>query len=165
MKHDDVSFDAIANEIINNKHYKELKKESHHGLSRYEHSLRVAKNIYIITKIMKLDYVSATRAALLHDFFFNEDFKEIKGLKKGMSHPQIALTNAKKHFVLNKKEEQAILTHMFPLTITAPKSIEGLVLVLSDKSIATYEYSKFKFNDALCVYVLFVFNVLIAGGK
>ena len=41
-----------------------MKNESHHGVSRYDHSLRVAGMTYKISKLLKQDYVSATRAAL-----------------------------------------------------------------------------------------------------
>lgn len=160
MKYGIVSFDTIANEIINNKFYKELKRESHHGLNRYEHSLRVAKNTYNIARKLNIDYVSATRAALLHDFFLNEDFGEIKGIKKGTTHPELAVFNAKKYFNLNQKEEDAILTHMFPLTIKPPKSMEGIVLTMADKSIAVYEYGRFKLSMTISVWLLFIFNFL-----
>ena len=36
-------FESIANEIINTDKYQSLKSENHHGLSRYEQSLRVAR--------------------------------------------------------------------------------------------------------------------------
>lgn len=160
MKYGIVSFDTIAKDIINNKNYKTLMRENHHGLTRYEHSLRVAKNTYNIARKLNIDYVSATRAALLHDFFTESDFGSIKGIKKGTTHPKFALENAKTHFNLNKKEENAILTHMFPLTLQPPKSMEGIVLTLADKSIAVYEYSRFKFSTTIGVWLLFIFNFI-----
>ena len=39
-------FASIAEEIINSEKYQSLKSENHHGLSRYDHSLRVARNTY-----------------------------------------------------------------------------------------------------------------------
>ena len=160
MKYGIVSFDTIAKDIINNEYYQKLIEENHHGLNRYEHSIRVAKKTYNIAKKLNINYVSATRAALLHDFFINTDFGEIKGIKKGTTHPEIALQNAKKHFNLNKKEEDAIINHMFPLTFTPPASLEGVVLSLTDKIIAIYEYSRFKLGMTLSVWALFVFNFL-----
>ncbi|MDD2504790.1 MAG: HD domain-containing protein [Bacilli bacterium] len=160
MNYGIVSFDSIANEIINNDYYKKLKKENHHGLTRYEHSIRVAKQTYILSKKLNIDYISATRAALLHDFFLNDDFGEIKGIKKGTTHPKIALENSKKHFNLNKKEEEAILSHMFPLTLVPPLSLEGAVLSLTDKGTALYEYGRFKLTLAFSIWILFIFNFL-----
>ncbi len=155
-----VSFDTITKEIINTKEYKKLSKENHHGLTRYDHSLRVAKKTYQIAKRLNIDYVSATRAALLHDFFTNEDLKNIKGLEKGKSHPKVALDNAKKNFNLNKKEEDAIVNHMFPLTIIPPLSMEGVVVSLADKAVAIYECSRFKLSMTIGVWSLFILNFL-----
>lgn len=160
MKYGIVSFDTIANEIINNKQYKKLKKEDHHGLNRYEHSIRVAKQTYKIARKLNVDYVSATRAALLHDFFVDEDYGNIKGLKKGKVHPSLALNNSREYFNLNKKEEDAILTHMFPLTLLPPRSVEGAVLTLADKGIAIYECSRFKLSMAIGIWLLFIFNFI-----
>ena len=43
-------FASIAAEIINSDKYQSLKEENHHGLSRYDHSLRVARNTYRLSK-------------------------------------------------------------------------------------------------------------------
>ncbi|MDD2208504.1 MAG: HD domain-containing protein [Bacilli bacterium] len=160
MKYGVVSFDVIAKEIINNDKYKKLKKESHHGLTRYDHSLRVAKKTYNIATKLNVDYISATRAALLHDFFTNTDFKNITGLDKGKMHPKLALANADAYFNLNKKEKDAILNHMFPLTLIPPTSIEGIIVTTADKAVALYEYSRFKLTATLTIWFLFLFNLL-----
>lgn len=160
MNYGIVSFDTIASEIINNEEYKKLKKENHHGLTRYDHSIRVAKNTYNIAKRLNIDYISATRAALLHDFFTDDDFGDTKGIRKGLEHPLLAIKNSNKHFNLNEKEKNAILTHMFPLTLLPPTSMEGIVLTLADKGIAVYECSRFKFSASLGVWLLFIFNFL-----
>ena len=99
------SFESIANEIINSDKYQALKNENHHGLSRYDHSLRVARNTYKISKKLKLDYISATRGALLHDYFTNEEYRNTKGMKKYSMHPVIALNNAIREYDLNQIEE------------------------------------------------------------
>ncbi|NLL02068.1 MAG: HD domain-containing protein [Mollicutes bacterium] len=160
MKYGVVSFDTIAKEIIDTKEYKKLSKETHHGLTRYDHSLRVARKTYHIARSLNIDYVSATRAALLHDFFTNEELKNIKGLKKGKIHPKIALNNAKNSFNLNKKEEDAIINHMFPLTILPPLSVEGVVVSVADKAVAIYECSRFKLSMTIGIWILFILNFL-----
>ena len=161
----DLSFDNIANEIINTNKFCELKSESHHGLTRYDHILRVSKYTYKISKGMRMDYISATRAALLHDYFTNDDFNGIKGIKKGIKHPKIAYKNALKEFDLNKKEKNAITSHMFPLGITIPRYKESLVLSLVDKNVAIYELTKFKLKNALGLYLIFISNILLFGQK
>ena len=62
-------FEKIVKDIVNHEEFIALKHELHHGISRFEHSMRVAKMTYQITKKAHLDYERATRAALLHDFF------------------------------------------------------------------------------------------------
>ena len=44
-----MDFELIARDIIYTDKYQSLKSENHHGLSRYEHSLRVARNTYKIS--------------------------------------------------------------------------------------------------------------------
>lgn len=170
----DISFDDIAKNIINNKKFLKIKSESHHGITRYDHSMRVAKYVYKISKKLNLDYVSATRAAILHDFFTNEEFGSNHGLIQGVVHPDIALTNAKGEFSINKKEANAIEAHMFPLCMTLPRYKESWVLSLTDKVVAIYEYSSYKFSytkltgrvtSALSLFFIFSFNILTMGKK
>lgn len=170
----DISFDDIAKDIINNKKYQKIKLESHHGITRYAHSMRVAKYVYKISKKLKIDYVSATRAAILHDFFTNEEFGSNHGLIQGVVHPDIALTNALGEFELNARERNAIEAHMFPLCMTLPKYKESWVLTLVDKAVAIYEYASYKFSytkltgkvaTAISLFAIFAFNILTMGRK
>ena len=49
-----------------------------------------------------MDYISATRGALLHDYFTDEDYRNTKGFKKYSMHPVIALNNAIREEIKNK---------------------------------------------------------------
>lgn len=162
---DNLDFLDIADSIINTKKFNELKKESHHGLTRDIHVMRVSKYTYKITRKLGMDYVSATRAALLHDYFTESDFHGTKGIKKGIDHPVIAFNNASKEFNLNELEKNAITSHMFPLGKTIPKYKESWVLTLVDKSVATYELTKFKFKNAIAVYTIFLINMILFGQR
>lgn len=142
----DLSFDSISKEILENRKFQKIAYESHHGITRMDHSLRVAKYVYKISKKLKLDYESATRAAILHDFFTNEEFGDNHGLIQGVVHPEIALQNAKGEFKLNAIEENAIESHMFPLNTKMPKYKESWILTGVDKVVAIYEYFSYKFN-------------------
>ena len=66
-------FEYIAKDIISNERFLSLKNEPHHGITRYDHIMHVAKCTYKIAKGLHLDYVAATRGALLHDYFTNVD--------------------------------------------------------------------------------------------
>lgn len=165
QKNINITFDEIAKDIINTKKFNELKKENHHGLTRYIHVMRVSKFTYKIAKFFKLDYVSATRAALLHDYYTSEDLKDISEPKKLKEHPNVACINALSEFKLNEKEENAIKSHMFPLGKELPKYKESWVLTGVDKGVATYEMTKFKLTTALTVYTLFITNMILFGQK
>ena len=56
-----------------------------------------------------------------------------------MRHPKIALKNAKEHFDIDKREEDMIVKHMWPLTIKLPKYAESYVIVAIDKYAAMME--------------------------
>ena len=104
-----------------------------------EHSKRVAYLSYRICKKLDLDYVSAARGGMLHDFFLNK-YTAKNTNKLIRNHPKIASTNAKKHFNLNKKEINIIESHMFPLVVKVkPKYKESYVVAFADKLVWGYE--------------------------
>ena len=154
------SFESIAEEIINSERYQLLKGENHHGLSRYDHSLRVAKNTYRLSKKMKLDYVSATRGALLHDYFTDEDYRNTKGMKKYSMHPVIALNNAIREYELNPVEENVIVSHMFPMGKIKPNCKESWLVTSVDKGVAIYECARFKAKEAFAFCFILLINFL-----
>ena len=93
---------------------------------------------------MHLDYKSAARAALLHDLFFYDCEDKISRPKNHIkNHPKIALENANKLFNLNKKEQDIILKHMWPLTFSPPKYLESFIVTIVDKYCAFKEWSMY----------------------
>ena len=166
----DLSFEYISQDILKNRKFQKIAYETHHGITRMEHTMRVAKYVYKVSKKLNLDYVSATRAALMHDFFTNEEFGTIHGLGTGVVHPHMALQNARGEFEVNEIEANAIEAHMFPLTLKLPKYKESWVLTLTDKCVAIYEDLCFKFNYAkltqkLNLGVILAFYILTMGRK
>ena len=124
-------FDTIVNDIANHARFQELKTELHHGISRYEHSLRVSKMTYYITKSLGLDYERATRAALLHDFFFDADLKDYTPREVFQYHQYEALKNAKECFDIDPKQANMIETHMFPVCRKMPKYLESWIMTFT----------------------------------
>ena len=116
----------------------EMKNYSHHGINRYDHSYRVAYHTYVITKKIKLNYKSATKAAMLHDFFHSE-VQDDNSVKRLIAHPDYAVINAKKHFGINEMEEDIISKHMFPITFSPPKYVEGWIVDIVDDYVSIYE--------------------------
>lgn len=131
-------FKSIVGDYIYHPRISEMKNFAHHGINRFDHSYRVAYHTYKITKFLKLNYKSATKAAILHDFFLDEvqDEKSISRLRK---HPDVAAYNANKYFGINSFEEDIIKNHMFPITSKAPNSFEGWIVDLVDDYVSIYE--------------------------
>lgn len=64
-------FEMIINDIITNKQVLKMKNYRQHcDTNTYDHCYNAAKYCYKICKKLNLDYKSATRAAMLHDFFY-----------------------------------------------------------------------------------------------
>ncbi|NLC96252.1 MAG: HD domain-containing protein [Erysipelotrichaceae bacterium] len=136
-------FILIISEIIENAEFQKLEYYSQHlNTSRLQHSINVAYYTYKMSKSLELDYISATKGALLHDFFLynwqdkNHNFTEHKYM-----HPIAALENSKKYFEVNEIMEDCILNHMWPVTHTRPKTAEGHIVQLADKYSASIEMS------------------------
>lgn len=126
--------DCIS-EILQDDAVKSMKQyNQHRGVDCLKHSLNVSLGSYKICRKLGLDYRSAARGGLLHDFFLYDWHKENPhGGLHGFTHPRIAAMNANKHFVLNKREQDVIKKHMWPLTVSLPKYPESVVVIFVDK--------------------------------
>ena len=136
-------FWKIANEIVGTDGFKDLKNFIAHGkVSVFDHCLNVAKLSFIVSlEFENIDTKSLVRGALLHDYYHYDWHKNKPFTFHGFKHPKIALLNAKKEFSLNKKEENIIRSHMFPLTIFHfPKSKEARIVSSCDKKVAGFEH-------------------------
>lgn len=113
----------------------------HPPLNAYIHSLRVVRKCVAVVNFFHLsvNWPDLLMAALLHDFYLY-DFHEMINLLHGFNHPKKAAENAVSLFGVNKNVENAIRTHMFPLTISrVPLSREAWVLAVADKIVAIKE--------------------------
>ena len=115
----------------------------HKGNTTYQHSRNVAvHSFHLAEKIgLKVDEVSLARGAMLHDYYlYNTKDMKVSDYRHGISHPKIALENARREFVLNKKEENIIRSHMWPLTFLHPPLCrEAFLVTISDKYCAVRE--------------------------
>lgn len=163
-KNTKIDFNSIVNDILDNEEFKKLNKEIHHGISRYDHSVKVAKKTYNFCKnFKKLDYIGATRAALLHDFFTNKEMKDLSAIKRYKTHPSLAVENSSKYYILSDMEKDAILSHMFPWNLKAPKYKESWVVTLADKIVSIKEGYSTKFVLPISIFILFLFNVIMVS--
>lgn len=150
-------FDAIVNPMLDETTFQGMEQIAHHGVTRYDHCLRVAFYTYHVTKFLHLNYYEATRGALLHDFFYDREEKNKHEML--VAHPKYALEMAKEHFQVGAIEEDIILSHMFPVAPRLPRYLESWIVDFVDDWAGTYEkiYSVRKQLSHLCSFlVLFV---------
>ena len=161
-KNSNVEFFRIIQPIIDNEEFQKLKNIEHHGITRYNHCMRVAYFSYRVTKALHLDYEEVTEAALLHDFFFDEVDNENALIQWGC-HPKIALANAKKYFSLTARQEDIISKHMFPVCLIPPLYLESWIVDIIDDISAVYERSKVtksQIQAAMTFLLLIVVNFI-----
>ena len=143
----DIEYLDCVSDLIDHELVKSMKDYSHHkNVDCLEHSLSVSYHSYLLCRRFGLDYRSAARGGLLHDFFLYDWHvqKTIKGVH-GFKHPKTALHNATKHFQLNRREKDVIAKHMWPLTILLPRFRESWIIVGVDKYCAlmeTFDFGK-----------------------
>jgi len=137
----DKEYRNCVDDLINHEMVRKMQNFAQHGdISCLEHSIYVSYISYRVCKKLGLDYYSAARGGLLHDFFlYDWHFdKPYKGLH-GFIHPQIALKNADEYFSLNNIERDIIIKHMWPMTIRLPIYKESFVVLMADKYCALRE--------------------------
>lgn len=99
-------YNFIVNDILNNKEFEKIKYIEHHGITRYEHSIRVSYISYLISKKLHFKTCEVARAGLLHDFFISKNDRSIKyKFNSTFTHPKKALINSMNNFNLNKIEK------------------------------------------------------------
>ena len=160
----DLQYMSIVNNILDNDEFLKIKKIEHHGISRYDHSLKVSYYSYRIAKALHLDYEQTAVGGLLHDFFLSpEDRSQKDRIKSVFTHPKRAVDMAKSQFELTKKEEDMIRSHMFPINLSVPKYAESWIVSLVDKCVATNEFAikfRFRLKYAYNLFLLFAISFI-----
>ena len=153
-------FYDIINDIYKHDEFMKLNDCRHHGITRYDHCLRVSYYTYLITKALHLNYKEATRAALLHDFFTDEvlTFNVVHKITK---HPDIAVKKASKYFELSELQKDIIRTHMWPCTFMPPKYLESWIVDMIDDISAIFERG-YVTKNSLQTVGSFVFMFIIS---
>lgn len=167
-------FFSIINDLVQNAKVQEMKVYNQHAhTSCYKHCMQVAYYTYIVCKKLNLDYISATRGAMLHDLFLYDWHNYIRKDKSwngqhAFIHPKIALKNATEIFKLNNIEKDVIVNHMWPVTIKIPHYKETIVVTFADKYSACVEtfhhitnilHSKTFYKYAYVLLSLIVFRI------
>lgn len=139
----DTEYYSIVKDILENPEFLRRKEFRHHGnRTVYDHSLAVSILSYRIAKKLKMDYRSAAIGGLLHDFYYKpwQEEKDTRPFfkKHGFAHAGEALENSRVYFpnLMNKRVEDIIKKHMFPLNIKPPMCREGWVITCVDKYVS-----------------------------
>ncbi len=157
----DLQYMNIVSKYINNEEFQKIKQIEHHGITRFEHSLKVSYYSYKLAKVLRLDYEQTAIGGLLHDFFISpKDRTKVERLESVFTHPKLALETAEAQFDLTIKEKDMIRSHMFPINISVPKYMESWIVSTVDKCVAAEEFSlKFKFRLKYAYNLLLLFTI------
>lgn len=134
-------FLETMSELLRHEKFKRLADyKQHFKCTRLKHSIDVGYFSFYVAKLLGLDYVSAGKAALLHDLCFHKKAGFKHSIKMLRQHPKDAIKNALEICDLSEKERDIIAKHMWLVTLCPPKSIEGFVVTFVDKYCASKEF-------------------------
>ena len=160
----DLQYMSIVNNILDNDEFVKIRQIEHHGISRYDHSLKVSYYSYKIATALHLDYEQTAIGGLLHDFFLSpEDRTQKDRLVSVFTHPKQAVEMAKSQFDLTTKEIDMIRSHMFPINLSVPKYAESWIVSMVDKCVATNEFAikfRFRLKYAYNLFLLFAISFI-----
>ena len=111
------------------------------GFSCYHHSLLVSYASFVLCRRLGWRAKEAARGGLLHDLYLYDwtDRSLHTGRDHLKNHPDTALENANARFLLTKREQDIIATHMFPVTLTPYHYLESFAVSTMDKVCAVME--------------------------
>ena len=156
-------YNSIVDDILDNKEFDKIRYIEHHGITRYEHSVKVSYYSYKLAKTLRLNYKSVAKGGLLHDFFISDPNASFKDkVKSTFSHSKLALKTATNSFGVSEMEADIIRSHMFPFGSTVPKYAESWLVNLVDKVIGFKEFMtkfSYKFSYTTNLLLLFIIGV------
>ena len=143
----------IVKKVLEHEEFLKRKEYKHHGeISVYDHSLKVSKLAFKISKKFKsFDSSSVAIGGLLHDFYDKpwQSSKEKKPFlkKHGFVHAHEALLNSEYYFpeYMNIRTKNIIERHMFPLNKIPPKYKEAWLITFVDKYVSMEVFFEPKF--------------------
>jgi uncharacterized protein len=142
---DSREIDSIMEEICADPRVQEMKRYIQHGrVTTYEHCRRVTGLSLKIDRRLHLhsDLPTLVRGAMLHDFYLYDWHNEDNGEHNwhGYIHAERARKNAQKYMGADKRVQDVIYSHMWPLNLTRiPASREAWIVCLADKCVSLKE--------------------------
>jgi len=134
-------YESCVHDLMQHEDVRSMDGHIHHNrVTCLEHCLSVSFMSYLACYRLGLDYRAAARGGLLHDLYLYDwhHTKPMEGLH-GFTHPGIALRNANLRFLLNEREQDIIIKHMWPMTLRLPRHRESYIVCLVDKYCAFLE--------------------------
>ena len=136
-----------GNDILTSDQFKEARKQIHHYRSTVaSHSVKTAiTGLRICLSLRKLgikvDMRSVVRTALLHDLgMVGRDELYSNNYECCLRHPGNSANISRQIWKgIDDKSVAAIKSHMWPLSLRAPKTKEAFVLCMADKAASIYD--------------------------
>lgn len=136
-------YKSIVLKVLENKEVIKLLEITHHKkTTRLMHCMHVSYRCFLVSYRHQMDYVSAAIGGLLHDFCLTSKGEYTKKTFEDIwcfYHPQVALKNTEKHFVITDIAKDMISKHMFPVTLSIPVYKETYLIAYWDKYYAIRE--------------------------
>lgn len=159
----DGDYISLVGSILYDDRFNEIRNIEHHGITRYDHSVKVSYYSYKLAKALKLNYKEAAKGGLLHDYFMSDPNCNFKArFKSTFTHPRVALATASNNFSISEMEADIIKSHMFPVNLTVPKYAESWVVNGVDKFVGFKEFCQkfsYKFSYMANLVLLFMINL------
>lgn len=138
-----VAYLGCVEDLLSTEQVASMKQWRHHfSATTYDHSLFVSYVAYRLARRWHCDYEMAARMGLLHDLYLYDGHgPSVNPISQCFIHPVAAVHNARALLPMSEKEENIIVSHMWPLSKTMPHSREALIVNLADKFCAALEVS------------------------
>ena len=144
-RQDEEEMNRVLSGFRSDETVQQMKQYVQHGnVSTYDHCENVARLSYRIDKRLHLhcDLNVLLTGAMLHDFYLYDWHRPDGGSHRlhGFRHARAAADKAKEVFGIDRKTEEVIASHMWPLNIgKIPGSREAWVVCIADKCASLYE--------------------------
>lgn len=126
-------FSSCIDDLLRQPEIQRLARRGAHHFSRnrLQHCITVAKLSFYTARLIGADSRICARAALLHDWYFENRDEHQNRVGANVHHPQIAARNTR-----GLGEPAAvtdiIATHMWPYGRQAPRSVEAWIVWMAD---------------------------------